>query len=124
MIGFGKVGGACNYDIYIPREEHPCGDKILGGVILSSQASKTFLHFNEIFVTREHLRLSPGYERYDQWKALEKKAIDLEDQLLREHFPELRGNSKNNLSMLWVTGISLPSVEEWADIEIPALVVA
>ena len=125
MIGFKKNGGACNYDIYIPRGEHPCGDRILGGVILSSQGiNETFLHFNDFFVTHDHLNLSPGIERYEQWKELEKKAIALEDRLLREHFPELRTSFKTHLSMLWVTGISLPSVEEWAEVEVPEFIAA
>ena len=125
MIGFEKVGGACNYDIYIPRSEHPCGDRILGGVILSSQGiNETFLHFNELFVTHSHLDLSPGVERYDKWKQIEAQAIAVEDRLLRAHFPELRSIDRPNLSMLWVSGINLPSVERWIEVEIPELVTA
>jgi hypothetical protein len=119
-------GGGTSYEVYIPYASHPFADRLGGCTHMEFGKNKSakWIRFCEFFIGEAHLSMPKGYDRYDDYKKLEARAIELEDRLLREVFPELKSKKDSNLSFLWHSDIHQESAKFMKEVDVPPIAIA
>jgi len=125
------IGGGLAYDIYVPVRDEPYGfnlrlfDKYRSFFTEILRDGKSYVRYEEATVSESHLSMPQGWDRYDDWKAHDKKARREMLDIAEHAFPELakvRGQGSDYLPLLWTCGLLYPkeetSSEKWVDVSV------
>lgn len=111
-------GGGLSYDVLVPerecprhvREACPGGTyhtRINRGNYENGKPMPDYLNYEDATLTAEHEAMPQGWERYESWKAHEKRARQEMLQIALLAFPELAkvAARTDSLPTLWVNGL-------------------
>ena len=112
------AGGGNSYDGYILKSSHPHLSNAISEATTTVLDKVELLGFRYFYIDRNHLAMPCGYDRLDHFNFLEKMSILLEDELLREAFPETRTLEKQNISFLTHRGLNESSKKVWLTLEV------